>query len=179
MTLEETIRNLRSFEGAMSYEILNRTTAFLRALPKDGLYPELSVDPDGEMCLDWAQSAHHMFSVSIGKSPRLAYVWTDGTDRGCGVATFDGKTIPLKILQGIKEITKWHYRLPEDRDRGFFPLCGPRIKTPKDVVIWVTDIKSGYSSINVFPLRVDVKDPEGKITKFIVTFGDYVIKEMT
>ncbi len=77
---------------------------FLRALPGDLPLPELAADPDGSVSLDWIQSRTRVFSVSVGASRRLAYAWLDGSDRGHAVSRFDGSGIPLRVLQGIREI---------------------------------------------------------------------------
>lgn len=77
-------------------------SAFIRALPDDGVMPELGVDPDGAVTLDWMPSRHRMLSISFsGNSDRLAYAWIDGTDRGNGVAKFDGDTVPMRLMQAI------------------------------------------------------------------------------
>ena len=75
--------------------------AFVRALPAGIPLPESAPEPDGSISLDWIQSRHRLFSVSAGINNRLAYAWLDGTDRGHGVARFDGQTISRRILEGI------------------------------------------------------------------------------
>lgn len=77
---------------------------FIRAMPDGVPLPELSPEPDGSISLDWIQSRHRLFSVSIGTRNRLAYAWLDGTDRGHAVARFDGETVPARILEGIEGI---------------------------------------------------------------------------
>jgi len=78
--------------------------AFLRALPDHLPLPEFAPEPDGSISLDWIVSRHRLFSLSIGSSDRLAYAWIDGSDKGHGVARFDGAGIPLRILQTIETI---------------------------------------------------------------------------
>lgn len=77
---------------------------FLRALPNGTALPEIAPEPDGAISLDWIQSRHRMFTLSIGPSNRLAYAWLDGADKGHGVARFDGLTIPPRVLAGIQSI---------------------------------------------------------------------------
>ena len=79
-----------------------RVKCFLRALPDRVPLPEISPEPDGSVSLDWTQSRNRLFSVSVSGSNRLAYAWVDGTDSGHAVVRFDGQSIPLPILQGIK-----------------------------------------------------------------------------
>lgn len=79
--------------------------SFIRALPDTFPLPEFAPEPDGSISLDWIQSKHRLFSVSAGATSRLAYAWLDGSDKGHGVARFDGTTLPLRVLQGIQSIT--------------------------------------------------------------------------
>ena len=80
---------------------------FLRALPGELPLPELAAEPDGSVSLDWIQSRTRVFSVTVGASRRLAYAWLDGSDRGHAVSRFDGNGIPLRVLQGIREIVNY------------------------------------------------------------------------
>jgi len=77
---------------------------FIRALPDDVPLPEFAWEPDGSISLDWMQSRHRVFSVSIGDGYGLPYAWLDGADRGHAVAWFDREMIPPRILEGIRRI---------------------------------------------------------------------------
>lgn len=80
--------------------------AFIRALPNDCDKPEVGVDPDGAVTLDWMASRQRMLSISFaGNSDRLAYAWIDGTDRGNAVAKFDRDTVPNLLMQAILTMT--------------------------------------------------------------------------
>jgi hypothetical protein len=79
---------------------------FIRAVP-DGLpLPEAAAEPDGAISLDWILSRNRLFSVSVGTSGRVAFAWLDGSDRGHGVARFDGERVPRPILDGITAIAR-------------------------------------------------------------------------
>jgi hypothetical protein len=80
--------------------------AIVRVLPIGIPLPAFAPEPDGSVSLDWIQSRTRQFSLSVGYSQRLAYAWLDGTDSGHGVASFDGSTIPPKIVEGIFAIAK-------------------------------------------------------------------------
>ena len=68
--------------------------------------PEVGVDPDGAVALDWMVSRHRMLSISVaGNSDRLAYAWLDGTDRGNAVAKFDRDAVPIRLMQAILALT--------------------------------------------------------------------------
>lgn len=85
---------------------VSNAEAIVRALPNGVPLPEFASEPDGSVSLDWIQSRTRQFSISVGRNQRLAYAWLDGTDSGHGVASFDGSTIPQRILEGIFAIAK-------------------------------------------------------------------------
>jgi hypothetical protein len=78
------------------------TERFLRALPDGMPLPEFAPEPDGSISLDWIASRNRLFSLTVGCSSRLAFAWLDGTDKGHGVACFDGQNVPQRVLDGIK-----------------------------------------------------------------------------
>jgi hypothetical protein len=78
--------------------------SFLRVLPEGVSLPEFSVEPDGSISLDWIESRHRLFSLSVGQNNRFAYAWLDGTNKGHGVEDFDGQQIPKRIMDGITAI---------------------------------------------------------------------------
>jgi hypothetical protein len=92
-------------EGARSVSLAaaNLAASVVRALPGDLPMPELAPEPDGSISLDWIGSRSRLFSVSVGERDRLAYAWLDGTDKGHGVARFDGERIPPRVLDAIRE----------------------------------------------------------------------------
>ncbi len=95
---------------AVGLNSVARRTAerFIRALPEDMPLPEFAPEPDGSISIDWIDSRNRLFSLSVGVSDRLAYAWLDGTDKGHGVARFDGRNIPPRVLDGIKSIVRRH-----------------------------------------------------------------------
>ena len=89
---------------ALSIFAMSQAENFIRALPDHLPLPEFAPEPDGSISLDWIQSKHRLFSLSIGASNRLAYAWLDGADKGHAVARFAGDKIPQRIIEGIAEI---------------------------------------------------------------------------
>ncbi len=75
---------------------------FVRALPDGMPLPDFAPEPDGGISLDWIHSRHRLFALSVGNTDRLAYAWLDGTDKGHGVARFDGSKVPLRVLEQIR-----------------------------------------------------------------------------
>jgi hypothetical protein len=92
-------------EGAAPVAMLavDRAIAFIRALPSGFPMPEIAVEPDGSISLDWIHGSRRVFSISVGMSERLAFAWMGETDRGHAVARFDGDRIPSQILTRIRE----------------------------------------------------------------------------
>lgn len=84
---------------------VSTTQDFVRALPDGFPMPEFAPEPDGSISLDWTASRHRRFTLSIGSSRRLAYAWLDGTDKGHGVARFDGSNVPPRVLEEIHSIS--------------------------------------------------------------------------
>jgi len=87
-------------------QAIARAAAFIRALPEEFDIPEVGVDPDGSVTLDWIASRHRMLTLGVaGNSDRLAYAWIDGTDRGHAVARFDKNVVPARLMQAILAVT--------------------------------------------------------------------------
>jgi len=79
-------------------------SAFIRALPAYVPMPEFSVDPDGEVSMEWIADRDRIFSISFGRSSRVTYAGLDGTDRWRGTEYFDGETVHPFLLRGIERI---------------------------------------------------------------------------
>ena len=91
----------------VSHAAIALAADFIRALP-DGIdLPDVGIEPDGAVTLDWLPSRHRMLSVSFGGgSNRLAYAWLDGSDRGNGVVRFDRQVVPRPLMEAIAVITQ-------------------------------------------------------------------------
>jgi hypothetical protein len=88
----------------VSLDALERAEIFLCSVPDDVPLPELAVEPDGTVSLDWLPTHTRSFSVSIGDSDRMAYAWVDRTDRGHAVARSVSGEAPGRILQELSRI---------------------------------------------------------------------------
>jgi len=94
---------------AIDQIVVSTAEHFIRGLPDDIPLPEFAPEPDGSISLDWIASRMRLFSLSIGHSNRLAYAWLDGADKGHGVARFDGRNVPPRILDDVKHIVGHGY----------------------------------------------------------------------
>lgn len=89
---------------ALDPDAVTQAEYFLRALPDGVPMPECSAEPDGSVSLDWCMAKNRLFSISVGSSNRLAFAWLDGSDKGHGVARFDGLAVPARVLLGLRSI---------------------------------------------------------------------------
>lgn len=82
----------------VSSVVLKNACSFIDALPRGVPMPEASLDPDGDIALDWFKQKDYRVSVSVGAS-RLVYAALFGQNRARGIETFYGAEIPDVILQ--------------------------------------------------------------------------------
>ena len=74
---------------------------FVRALPSHIPMPDFTVDPDGDVSLNWTTLQKRRLTLSVSASQRIAFAWLDGIERGYGVAVFDGLNVPSRILSEL------------------------------------------------------------------------------
>lgn len=74
----------------------------IRCLPAALPTPEVSVEDDGNIDLDWMGSQKRAVSVSLCTSGRLAYAWTNDVSNGHGLADFDGVNFPPVLSDLIR-----------------------------------------------------------------------------
>jgi hypothetical protein len=79
--------------------------SLVMALPAGVPVPEVSVDPDGEMCLEWDYGARSVFSVSVGRDGTLTYAGLFGTRKRHGVEPF-ADVVPGVVSGGIFEAVR-------------------------------------------------------------------------
>lgn len=79
-------------EGAQGVDpsAARRAEDLIRGLPEGFPLPEIAVEPDGEISLDWIESRDRLFSLSVGSSDRMAFAWIDGLESGHGVVRVRG-----------------------------------------------------------------------------------------
>jgi hypothetical protein len=67
-----------------------RALALMRSLPSDLPLPEIVVEDDGEIGLDWEEGPRRVLSVSVGDSPMLRYAAFVGVEPLHGRVPFAG-----------------------------------------------------------------------------------------
>lgn len=87
-----------------SYESYLRAKRFIDALPANFPVPEVALDPDGEVSLEWYCPTGRMFSVSIGANDELTYAGKfSPTKKTHGTEPFTSQ-IPKVILDNIRRV---------------------------------------------------------------------------
>ncbi len=79
--------------------------AFLFDLPAWVPNPEVSLDHDGEVFLEWDNGRRCVFSASISPNAEISYAGLFGLSVCNGVEAFTGET-PIEILRGIERATE-------------------------------------------------------------------------
>ncbi len=86
--------NARALNGTA----VQQAIALIRSLPDDLPLPEVAVDVDGGVSLDWMPDRLLAVSVGINATNRIGFAWLNGRDRGNAVARFDGVIPPRTLL---------------------------------------------------------------------------------
>ncbi len=81
----------------------NEAERFIRALPTTVRKPEVAVDPDGEISLEWYFEPRKVFSVSIGKRSEITYAGLYGLNKTYGREYFDDE-IPKAIFDNFERL---------------------------------------------------------------------------
>jgi hypothetical protein len=90
--------------SAACYESYLRAKLFIEALPANFPAPEVAVDPDGEISLEWYSKPGRVFSISIGSNDELAYAGKFGpSQKTHGTEPFTGQ-VPKLILDNIRRL---------------------------------------------------------------------------
>lgn len=90
-------------QAAAPFDAVQNAVRVISALPDMLPLPEIGIDPDGAISLDWMPTRFRMFSISVSDSERLAYAWLNGTDRGHGVVRLEGGQLPRSLWLQLAE----------------------------------------------------------------------------
>lgn len=90
--------------AAIHPSAVKRVTEFLHALPRAIPDPEVAIEPDGAVSLEWYGGYRKVASVSITESSRLAFAMINEETVSNGVYGFTKDFIDPKVLDGLKEI---------------------------------------------------------------------------
>ena len=103
--LEECATDNWDGYGAQSIDpnSFDEAERFIRALPTTISNPEIAVDPDGEISLEWYLEPRKVFSVSIGKRNEITYAGLYGPNKAYGREYF-GDEIPKAIFDNLDRL---------------------------------------------------------------------------
>lgn len=88
--------------ASASYDSYLRAKRFIEALPANFPAPEVAVDPDGEVSLEWYCPTGRVFSVSIGANDGLSYAGKFSPSRKTHGTEIFTNQIPQVILDNIR-----------------------------------------------------------------------------
>jgi len=75
---------------------------FIERLPQDVVDPEVGMDPDGEISLEWFGANHdHVLSISFGADERLSFAFRNGMERRKGITVLR-EQLPAELLTYLK-----------------------------------------------------------------------------
>jgi len=88
---------------SVNVDSLIKAFQFVRSLPDDISMPDVSVDPDGEVALEWYKNPRWVFSVSVGADGTLTYagIWENTETHGS--SKWD-EILPQEIVNGIRRV---------------------------------------------------------------------------
>jgi len=104
-TINEFLTDNWDGYGAKALQISSLANAdrFLNILPTTTNLPEVSVDPDGEIVLEWYKAPRQVFSMSVGTNGELVYAGLFGSNKANGTEYFEDE-IPKAILDNLKRV---------------------------------------------------------------------------
>ncbi len=88
-----------------STDALQQAYVFLRILPKTIPDPDIAIDPDGEVSLDWYYAPRVTFSVSISPTGRLSYAGLYGENTTYGTESIT-KGLPKTIMDNLGRLAQ-------------------------------------------------------------------------
>ena len=95
-------------EGAIPIDMDTARAAieFAYTLPRSLPAPEIAPEPDGEISFDWLGPDGKMFSVSVGRTGRVAYAGRFGEKSKVHGIEQLSESCPQEIVRGIAKATR-------------------------------------------------------------------------
>ena len=88
---------------AISIDSYREAIRFARSLPTMTPLPEIAVDPDGEVALEWYEGPRKVFTVSVGGRNEITYAGLFGFNKVNGTECFYDE-IPKTILDNLDRL---------------------------------------------------------------------------
>ena|SRR5688572_10515891 len=109
----ETVRTEASFVGWNGYggrpmlpAAYQQARQFLQALPTTSPMPEIGVDSEGEVTLDWVFGHKSALTVSVGGAGRCTFAWIRGLRTQRGTEWLDNDGIPSPIVSALSQLVR-------------------------------------------------------------------------
>lgn len=99
--LAEADEGLLENTGAIEPSTRFLAYRILQELPKDLQPDDLSIDPDGDIALDWVGSDLDQFALSISSRGSIAFAGLIGGNPVTGRADYSGSLVPREVLSNI------------------------------------------------------------------------------
>jgi hypothetical protein len=83
---------------------VDQTLRLLQYLPPDIPAGDVSVDPDGEVSIEWFREPRHVLSVSVSPTGKLSYAGTFGRSCVYGSEDFSEDYLPVAIRASLRRL---------------------------------------------------------------------------
>jgi len=101
---EASVNNWDSYGAkSVTFNSFQNAISFLTHFPSSFQDPDVAVDPDGEVLLEWHVSPRRRFLVSIGDRGTVSYAGIFGIAKIHGTEEFVDK-IPEMVIQGVARV---------------------------------------------------------------------------
>jgi len=88
---------------SVNFNSYMEATKLLQNFPINIPLPEVAIDPDGEIALEWSAGRDKLFSVSIGAMKSVTYAGIFGINKVRGTESFNNE-LPKTILEHIQRV---------------------------------------------------------------------------
>lgn len=105
---EASVNNWDSYGAkAVTFNSFQSAISFLTHFPSSFQDPDVAVDPDGEVLLEWYVSSRRRFLVSVSDRGTISYAGIFGINKIHGTEEFVDK-IPEIVIQGVARVFAAH-----------------------------------------------------------------------
>ncbi len=87
--------------SAVGLDTYLESRRFLQLIPTTLPFPEITIEPDGEIAFEWYEGPRMILSVSVGSDNALTYAGLFGINKTHGMEYF-GDELPATILSNLQ-----------------------------------------------------------------------------
>ncbi len=89
--------------SAVGVDTYLESQRFLQLLPTTIPFPEITVEPDGEIAFEWFEGPRRVLSISVGSENILTYAGLFGINKTHGTDYF-GDVLPATIVSNLQRL---------------------------------------------------------------------------